>query len=65
MAGEKVQATFEINDDALAMLEKIVEQYKLPNTSKAIRCLLDYTAQDGDWDQIFKKIRCRRCKPKT
>ena len=61
MAGEKVTVSFEINNDAEEMLDKIVEEYSLPNRSKAIRCLLDYTASDGDWDQIFKKIRCRRC----
>lgn len=61
MAGDKVKVSFEINQDALEMLEKIAAQYKLPNTSKAIRCLLDYTAEDGDWDEIFKTIRCRRC----
>lgn len=61
MAGDKVKVSFEINEDALAMLEKIVEQYNLPDVSKAVRCLLDYTAEDGDWDQLFKKVRCRRC----
>ncbi|MBK17308.1 MAG: hypothetical protein CMM52_00505 [Rhodospirillaceae bacterium] len=61
MAGDKVNVTFEINDDAEAMLEKIVDQYNLPDSSKAIRCLLDYVAEDADWDEIFKTVRCLRC----
>ena len=61
MAGEKIDVSFEINEDALDMLKKIVAQYGLPDTSKALRCLLDYVAEDGDWDVIFKEIRCLRC----
>ena len=61
MAGEKINSCFDINVDSKEMLEKIVTDYKLPNTSKALRCLLDYAATDGDWDEIFKKVRCRRC----
>ena len=61
MAGEKVTVEFEINVDSQALLQDIVEKYKLPNSSKAIRVLLDYVARDGDQDVIFKKIRCRRC----
>tara|TARA_B110000263_G_C15035989_1_gene386332 strand:+ start:271 stop:456 length:186 start_codon:yes stop_codon:yes gene_type:complete len=61
MSGDKEAVAFEINADAAKMLSKIVDKYDLPDTSKAIRCLLDYAAEDGDWDIIFKKIRCRRC----
>ena len=28
---------------------------------KVLRCLLDYAATDGNWDEIFGKVRCRRC----
>ena len=61
MAGEKTSVTFDINRDAQDMLKRIAEKYKLPDASKALRCLLDYAATDGDWDEIFAKIRCRRC----
>jgi hypothetical protein len=57
----KVEATFKINPDSLVMLEKARAQYRLPDVSKALRVLLDYCAEDGDWDEIFKKVRCRRC----
>ena len=43
------------------MLQTVAERYSLPDTSKALRCLLDYAATDGDWEEIFEKVRCRRC----
>jgi hypothetical protein len=61
VAGIKVKVPFEIHPDAYQMLETIAERYALPDASKALRALLDYAATDGDWDEIFAKIRCRRC----
>ncbi len=61
MAGDKVAVQFEVNDDAGEMLDKIVQQFGLPDRSKAIRIMLDYVAEDGDWDEIFGEVRCRRC----
>ena len=61
MAGDKINMSFEINTDSKLFLESMTEKYGLPDTSKAIRCLLDYAANDGDADEIFKKIRCNRC----
>ena len=61
VAGKKSEVTFEINPDAFDMLKRIAERYKLSSESKALRCLLDYAATDGDWDEIFATVRCRRC----
>jgi len=61
MAGAKISVEFEINPDAFEMLTRITERYNLQDASKALRCLLDYAATDGDWDEIFKTVRCRRC----
>ena len=61
MSGDKEAIAIDINSDAKEMLLKIVDQYDLTDTSKAVRCLLDYVAEEGDWDTIFKKVRCRRC----
>ncbi len=61
MAGVKVKIPFEIHPDGYEMLQNIVERYQVPDVSKALRCLLDYAATDGDWDEIFAKVRCRRC----
>ncbi len=62
MAGlPKVRVVFEINPDSLEMLKDVAQRYEMPDPSKALRCLLDYAATDGDWDEMFRKVRCRRC----
>ena len=62
MSGEKKEITFEINTDSDDMLEKIVEEYKLPDKSKAIRVLLDYVEEkESEWDDMFATVRCNRC----
>ena len=62
MAGDKKKITFEINIDSDEMLEKIVEDYKLADKSKAIRVLLDYVEEkETEWDDMFATVRCNRC----
>ena len=62
MAGDKKKIRLEINIDSDEMLEKIVEDYKLPDKSKAIRVLLDYVQEkETDWDDMFATVRCNRC----
>ena len=62
MSGDKKEVTFEINIDSNEMLEKIVEEYKLPDKSKALRVLLDYVEEkESDWDDMFATVRCNRC----
>ncbi len=39
MAGAKVKVGYEVHPDAHEMLKTIVERYKLPDESKALRCL--------------------------
>mgnify|MGYP001386960426 FL=1 len=62
MAGDKKKVTFEINADSDEMLNKIVEDYKLPDKSKLIRVLLDYVEEkETDWDDMFATVRCNKC----
>lgn len=62
MSGLKKQRViFEVYADSYDMLCQIAERYELPDASKALRVLLDYAATDGDWNEIFAKLRCRRC----
>ena len=61
MSGVKQTVTFEIQDDLMQMLNAAAEKYNLPDAGKALRCLLDYVATDGDWNAIFSEIRCNRC----
>jgi hypothetical protein len=62
MAGlPKLRVTFEIYPDSYQMLVEAAQKYGMPDASKALRCLLDYAATDGDWKAIFEQVRCRRC----
>ena len=61
MAGDKVTVEVELNPDMLTLLDDAVKDYRLADRGKALRCLLDWLAVDGDRDRVFKKIRCRRC----
>ena len=61
MSNEKISLTIEINSDSEDMLDEIIDQYDLPDASKAIRCMMDYVSEDGDWEEIFGTIRCIRC----
>ena len=62
MSGEKIEVTFEINSDMDKLLDKIVDDYNLPDKSKAIRVLLDYVEEkETEWDDMFATIRCNRC----
>jgi len=61
MAGVKQAVTFQVQDDAVKMLKAAAEKYSLEDESKALRVILDYVIEDGDWDEIFDQIRCIRC----
>jgi hypothetical protein len=61
MSGRKLKVAFEIHPDSFDMLLRATDRYQIPDVSKTLRCVLDYVAAEGDWDQIFGKIRCRRC----
>ena len=62
MSKEKKEVTFEIYPDMDKLLDKIVDDYNLPDKSKAIRILLDYVDEkDSEWDDIFATTRCNRC----
>ena len=56
-----IKVTFEIKPDMYDMLKTVQDKYELPDTSKTLRVLLDYAATDGDWEEIFGKVRCSRC----
>ncbi|MEN8196799.1 MAG: hypothetical protein ABFS30_09840 [Pseudomonadota bacterium] len=64
MAGDKVSVTFEVQEDAVKMLDYAAKMYGMPDRDKALRVLLDYLAKDANWNQIFTLIRCVRCSDK-
>jgi hypothetical protein len=61
MSGNKVSMTFEVQEDAVKMLDYAAKMYGMPDRDKALRVLLDYLAKDANWNQIFTLIRCVRC----
>ncbi len=65
MAGDKMSVTFEVQADAVEMLEHAAATFGLPGRDKALRCLLDYLAKDANWNQIFTLVRCMRCGDKS
>ena len=42
---EKKEISFEIYSDSEKMLEQIVDKCDFPDTSKAMRCLMDYVEE--------------------
>ena len=60
-ANSKVNLTFEIQEDQQEWLEDMATNYNLPDSSKALRCILDAAMEEGDFDKIFETIRCRHC----
>ncbi len=63
MPSNKIDQTFEIEQQQFDWLGKIVEDYGLTDEAKALRVLLDFAVQDGDKDLIFssENMRCRFC----
>jgi len=57
----KVVESLEIETDQFQWLKDMAEAHGLPDASKALRVVLDYAMMDGDEDEIFMSVRCRRC----
>ena len=61
MQKHKVLEQVEIESDQLEWLKDMAESHELADLSKALRVVLDHAMMDGDEDDIFGSIRCRRC----
>jgi hypothetical protein len=57
----KIIEPLEIESDQLEWLKQMAESHSLADASKALRIVLDHAMMDGDEDDIFASIRCRRC----
>ncbi|MHC4909134.1 MAG: hypothetical protein ACYTF9_05380 [Planctomycetota bacterium] len=54
--------TLELKPSHLEYLEAMVEKHGLPDTSKALRCLVTYARSNPDMeDTLFREIRCTDC----
>ena len=62
MSKDKIKMEVEIYADMDKLLDKIVDDYNLPDKSKAIRVVLDYVDEkENEWDEMFATVRCNRC----
>ena len=59
----KIELTLSLESDHLDWLSEIIQDYDLPDESKAIRILLDYAIEDADKDEVFSQdnMRCKHC----
>ena len=59
----KIELTLSLESDHLDWLSEIIQDYDLPDESKAIRVLLDYAIEDADKDEVFSpdNMRCKHC----
>ena len=61
MGGIKTEKTYELNDDVIAWLKEMADQYDLEDENKALRVVLDYVKEEADLDEVFEEIRCNHC----
>lgn len=61
MQKHKIDATFALEQDQIDWLTDMAKSWNLPDASKALRVVLDHAIHDGDEDDIFGAMRCRRC----
>ena len=59
----KIELTLSLESDHLDWLSEIIQDYDLPDESKAIRILLDYAIEDADKDEVVSpdNMRCKHC----
>ena len=57
-----VSQAVELEIKKIDFLKEMVETYSLPDTAKAIRCLIDYARDNPDKRQaILAEVRCLDC----
>ena len=62
MPKDKAIYSLELEKDMMAFIEQMTSKYDLQDTSKAIRCLINYARDVTEsQDTIFADIRCLNC----
>ena len=57
-----VSQTVELETEKVDFLKEMVETYGLPDSAKAIRCLINYARENPDKrEAIFAEVRCLDC----
>ena len=59
---DKAMFQVELDRHQMTFLEEMVQQYQIPDTSKALRILITYAIDSpDDLDSIFQDVRCLDC----
>jgi hypothetical protein len=59
---DKAMYTVELEKHQMAFLEEMMQQYQIPDVSKALRVLLTYAMDpETERDRIFEDVRCFDC----
>ena len=62
MAGEKQTIEIELNNDHVAFMQIMKEEYNIRTESKVMRIIMDFLQENTDvHDTVFNQIRCLRC----
>ena len=52
----------ELETEKMQFLEEMVKKFSLQDSSKAVRCLVNYARENPEkHDEIFAEIRCLDC----
>ncbi len=58
----KQSYSMELNPSMHTFLSEVSEKYNLPDTSKALRCLINFARENPEQhDTIFSEMRCMDC----
>ncbi len=58
----KSEVTIPLEQVQIAFLEPMAKKYSLADTSKVVRCLIEFGRDCPDeQDRIFSEIRCHNC----
>lgn len=59
---DKAMFSVELDKHQMAFLEDMVQQFQLPDASKALRVLITFAIdQEAERDRIFSEVRCLDC----
>ena len=62
MSQDKQQVEVELKSDQVEYLQEMATKYALPDSGKAMRCLIDFARSEPDQErQIFEVVRCLGC----
>ena len=60
--GANRQYTVELKERQWTWLEEMAKKHKIPDTSKAVRCLVTFAIEKSEHEEaIFQEIRCGDC----